>query len=218
MLVRTKHPLHPGTLFKMLMFFLLVISLFMSVLQLLPVQTDPPLISFITSFCFGSVLLITFCMIVADICSFLYQKLLCRMTHRGSVSDKTEIKIRALFSLMGAMILIAAGSAYANNLTVEHVTVPIKGLRSQFSGTTIVQISDIHLGPANGRSRLVGIVQKVNSLRADIVVITGDLVDSSVHYLEDAVQPLKDLQTKHGSYYITGNYMYVHEDHTIYHD
>lgn len=109
-----------------------------------------------------------------------------------------------LLSLVGALILIIAGSFCVTNLAVERVTVPIKGLSSLYDGTTIVQISDIHLGPFNGKSRLNNIVQKVNGLQGDIVVITGDLVDSSVEALKEAVQPLKELQTKYGVYYITG--------------
>ena len=91
-----------------------------------------------------------------------------------------------------------------NNLAIEHVTVPIKGLGKQMNGTTIIQVSDIHLGPFNGKSRLNSIVEKVNKLHGDIVVITGDLVDSSVESLKTTVTPLKKLKAKYGVYYITG--------------
>ena len=202
-LIGTKYLFHPGTLFKILMLFLLVMALFISVPLISPVKTNPPVLSLITIFCFGSVLLLTFCMIVADICSFMYRKILLRKNQH--VYNRTEIKIRIILSLIGAVFLIISGFLCASNLTIEHVTVPIKGLSSLYNGTTVVQVSDIHLGPFNGRARLRSIVQKVNSLRGDIVVITGDLVDSSVNALMEAVQPLKELRTKYGAYYITGN-------------
>lgn len=203
-LIRTKHLLHPGTLFKIVILFLLVMAQFTTVCVVLLAQTDPLRMSLIISFCLGSLLFMTFCMIVADICSFIYRKILCRK-NRDSEFDRTEIKIRVLLSLIGALILIVAGLLCVTNLNVEHVTVPIKGLSPLYNGTTIVQISDIHLGPFNGKSRLHSIVQKVNDLQGDVVVITGDLVDSTVEALKEAVQPLKELKTKYGSYYITGN-------------
>ncbi len=81
---------------------------------------------------------------------------------------------------------------------------PIKGLHPKFNGTTIVQISDIHLGPFNGRSKLKNVIEEVNKLDGDIVVITGDLVDSNVAALREAVVPLKDIKAKYGVFYITG--------------
>lgn len=121
-----------------------------------------------------------------------------------SETDKTEIKIRMLLSLISALLLIVAGTIGVNSLKVEHVIVPMKGLHSKFNGTTIVQVSDIHLGPFNGRSRLSSVVEEVNRVKGDIVVITGDLVDSTVDALKEAVTPLKRLKTKYGVYYITG--------------
>lgn len=193
-----------GILFRILMFAFLVSSQFGIVCVFLLVQTDPPLLSFVATFSMGSVVLLTFCMIVTDICSFLYHKLSCKKTRS---LNKADIKIRSLLSLISALILVVAGTKIANNLTVEHVTVPVKGLSHKLNGTTIVQISDIHLGPFNGKSRLNSIVDEVNQLQGDIVVITGDLVDSSVNSLREAVLPLKRLKTKHGAYFITGRFL-----------
>jgi hypothetical protein len=41
-----------------------------------------------------------------------------------------------------------------------------------------------------------------------MVVLTGDLVDGSVDHLEKEVQPLKQLQSRYGNYFITGNHEY----------
>jgi predicted MPP superfamily phosphohydrolase len=109
-----------------------------------------------------------------------------------------------LLSLISALLLIVAGNRGINSLTVERVVVPMKGLHADWNGTTIVQISDIHLGPFNGQSRLNSVIKEVNSVKGDIVVITGDLVDSNVESLKEAVLPLRKLRTQFGSYYITG--------------
>jgi predicted MPP superfamily phosphohydrolase len=54
------------------------------------------------------------------------------------------------------------------------------------------------------------VVQKVNKLDADIVVITGDLIDTSVSYGEKALSKLKDINSKYGTYFIVGNHEYFH--------
>lgn len=205
-LIRTKSIFTFGALFKILIFILMVLAQVAIVCGLM-VRTDPPLLSSVAAFSLGSIMLLTFCMIVADICSFVCRKLTCILYGKSRASnsfDAMEIKIRSLLSLISALILIVAGTFVVNNLTVEQVTVPIEGLGSQLNGTTIVQVSDLHLGPFNGKSRLSSIVEKVNQLNGDIVVITGDLVDSSVETLREAVVPLKRLKAKYGSFFITG--------------
>ncbi|XP_067652029.1 transmembrane protein with metallophosphoesterase domain-like isoform X1 [Haliotis asinina] len=95
---------------------------------------------------------------------------------------------------------------------VKEVPIPVKGLPASLDGLKIVQISDIHLGPTVGRWRLTRIVNIINELDADVVVMTGDLVDGSVASLKEAVEPLKDIESKFGKYFITGNHEYYTGD------
>jgi len=203
-LIRTNHLLSPGTIFKFAVLVLMIMAQLAAILFVLMVRTEPHVVSVISSFCFGSILLMTICMITGDVVSFLCRKLFCTMSNRNPKLPKVEMKIRILLSLIGALILIVTGSYCVRNLTVERIAVPIKGLDPRHNGTTITQISDIHLGAFNGKSRLEGIVRKVNGLGGDIVVITGDLVDGSVSSLKEAVRPLKNLRTKYGVFYVTG--------------
>ncbi len=41
-------------------------------------------------------------------------------------------------------------------------------------------------------------------VNSDVVVVTGDLVDGSVQKLKEAAEPLRDIQAKHGKYFISG--------------
>ncbi|MFL9923182.1 metallophosphoesterase [Herbaspirillum lusitanum] len=91
---------------------------------------------------------------------------------------------------------------------VVEVQVPIKGLPVELEDFTIVQISDIHVGPTIKRSYLQAIVDRVNGLNADVVAITGDLVDGSVLQLAAHTAPLAQLQARHGAYFVTGNHEY----------
>jgi len=91
---------------------------------------------------------------------------------------------------------------------VVDVEVPLPGLPSALEGFTIAQISDVHVGPTIKRDFLRGIVETVNSLKVDLIAITGDLVDGSVEQLATHVEPLSQLHARHGAYFVTGNHEY----------
>ena len=91
---------------------------------------------------------------------------------------------------------------------VVEVEVPIAGLPAALHGFTIAQISDIHVGPTIKAPYLRRIVEAVNRLRADMVAVTGDLVDGSVRELSAHVAPLAELQSRHGTFFVTGNHEY----------
>jgi predicted MPP superfamily phosphohydrolase len=91
---------------------------------------------------------------------------------------------------------------------VVRVDVPIVDLPAPLHGFTIAQISDIHVGPTIRRPYLEAIVAAVNGLAADIVAVTGDLVDGSVPDLAEHVAPLADLRSRDGSFFVTGNHEY----------
>jgi uncharacterized protein len=91
---------------------------------------------------------------------------------------------------------------------VVDVDVPIDGLPEPLHGFTIAQISDIHVGPTIRGDYLSAIVGRVNRLEADLVAVTGDLVDGRVADLAPHVAPLAELRSRHGSFFVTGNHEY----------
>jgi len=91
---------------------------------------------------------------------------------------------------------------------VKTVDVPLRDLPPALQGFRIAQISDLHVGPTIKRDYLKRIVDKVNALDADVVAVTGDLVDGSVADLAEHVAPLADLRSRHGSFFVTGNHEY----------
>lgn len=91
---------------------------------------------------------------------------------------------------------------------VVRVEVPIAGLPAALAGYTIVQISDVHVGPTIKRAYLNAIVTRVNALQADAIAITGDLVDGSVRRLALHTEPLARLSARDGAYFVTGNHEY----------
>ncbi|TXH06151.1 MAG: metallophosphoesterase [Nevskiaceae bacterium] len=91
---------------------------------------------------------------------------------------------------------------------VVEVDIPVADLPAPLRGFSIVQISDIHVGPTIKHGYLRAIVDTVNGLQPDVVAVTGDIVDGSVAYLRPHVAPLGELNARHGVYAVTGNHEY----------
>ena len=74
----------------------------------------------------------------------------------------------------------------------------------------IVQLSDVHVGLAIRKTFVASCVMRINALRPDMVVITGDLVDRNIRHVTDDLSPLKELRSTHGTFFVTGNHEYFH--------
>jgi predicted MPP superfamily phosphohydrolase len=91
---------------------------------------------------------------------------------------------------------------------VKRVPVAIDNLPPDLEGFRIVQITDIHVNPTFRRSSVEEIVEVANTLDADVVALTGDLVDGSVDQLGYDVAPLAQVQSRSGNFFVTGNHEY----------
>jgi uncharacterized protein len=124
-------------------------------------------------------------------------------------ADESWIRVSAIgvMALTPAITLI--GFFMARRVApVVDVEVPLEGLPKALEGFTIAQISDIHVGATIRRNFVTAIVDRVNLLRADMVAITGDVVDGSVPDLAHHTEPLARLASRHGTYFVTGNHEY----------
>jgi len=74
----------------------------------------------------------------------------------------------------------------------------------------IVQISDLHIGGLIDHDFVRETVRQINTLDADIVCLTGDMIDTKLSSIKDIVLELKNIKAKHGIYYILGNHEYFH--------
>ena len=122
-------------------------------------------------------------------------------------ADSRQITAGGVLALAGLLTLWGLVNARRTAAVVE-VEVPIDSLPAALHGFTIVQISDVHVGPTIKRGYVQAIVERVNSLQADLVAVTGDLVDGPVHELASHVAPLATLSSRHGTYFVTGNHEY----------
>ena len=97
---------------------------------------------------------------------------------------------------------------------VIRVPVALRRLDPGLSGFRIAVVSDIHLGPLAGRAHTERIVRMINETKPDLVAIVGDLVDGTVEELGPAAEPLRDLDSREGAFFVTGNHEYFVEDPT----
>jgi uncharacterized protein len=91
---------------------------------------------------------------------------------------------------------------------IVDIKIPIVDLPRALHGFSIAQISDVHVGATIKRGFVEGVVRRVNELQADLIAVTGDLVDGSVQQLSAHTAPLSQLTARHGAYFVTGNHEY----------
>ena len=91
---------------------------------------------------------------------------------------------------------------------IEPVEITLPKLDPRLNGLRFAVVSDIHLGPLTGIGHTERIVRMINGLEADVVAIVGDLVDGSVARLGRLARPLKDLESRYGAFFVTGNHEY----------
>jgi hypothetical protein len=130
----------------------------------------------------------------------------------GSSAELPWPALRAgsVLAVLGLALLATLAGFWGARRTaaVVRIDIPIKRLPKVLQGFTLVQISDLHIGPTIKTGYVQRIVERVNTLNADMVAVTGDLVDGTVADLRRHVAPLGGMQSRHGTFCVTGNHEY----------
>ena len=113
----------------------------------------------------------------------------------------------AIFFICLAANLWGAQTAYEGP-EIRRIVLDESGGDAVAETIRIVQISDLHVGPIIKKSYVENVVRKVNALNPDVIVVTGDLGDGRPEFLEGDLQPLEQLRSRWGSFYVTGNHEY----------
>lgn len=123
--------------------------------------------------------------------------------------ESSESLDRARAILVGGVTLVVGLHAVRQGLSfprVRRVEIALARWPRERDGFRIVQISDIHIGSILGREFASALVDAVNALDADVVAVTGDLVDGRVEDLEQEVSPFSKLSGREGVFFVTGNH------------
>ncbi|MFD1163929.1 metallophosphoesterase [Hwangdonia seohaensis] len=120
------------------------------------------------------------------------------------------IPLIALFSGFLPFFVIAFGifkSLY--NFKIYHVEIKFNHLPKAFENLRIVQISDAHLGSFNHRFHILNrAVSKINQLKPDLILFTGDLVNNYAWELRGWSRVFRKLSATMGKYAVLGNHDY----------
>lgn len=108
------------------------------------------------------------------------------------------------------MIMVLYGAIWGKTrFDVKQVTFTSPNLPTAFDGYRIAQISDIHTGSWNGdRAALQKAVDRINAQQTDLIVFTGDIVNTKATELEPFENILAQLKAPDGVFSILGNHDY----------
>lgn len=125
-----------------------------------------------------------------------------------------NFKIKLLLAILFLTLAIALTYLYAmffgtQGLKVKEYKVESSTISKDYNGLKIAHLSDIHYGNRSVTKKdLENIVKKVNSLKPDIIVLTGDLVDNAITdaQYKELVSILSKLKATINKYAIDGNH------------
>ena len=102
--------------------------------------------------------------------------------------------------------LTGIAMAQLNNFRVRRFVLPIIDLPRELDGMTIAQVSDLHVGRFTKGEVLEKTVQVVNEMRADLVLLTGDLINDALADLDAGLELARRMESRFGIAIIEGNH------------
>ncbi len=103
-----------------------------------------------------------------------------------------------------------------STIVVHEYKIEDTELPTSFDGMKIVHFSDVLYGSTINSKNISKVVQKINELKPDIVVFTGDLWNSSLHISDESLQIMKEelqkIEATFKKYAVIGNFDYTNKD------
>lgn len=129
-----------------------------------------------------------------------------KIKKQKSKVTKKQKYIRLTITLLIVIVLILFCNFQNKHLEITHYTYEAEQLDADLEGCRIVQLSDLHnakFGKNNKR-----LIDKVRECDPDMIVLTGDLVDSNHTNVDRAIQFVNEIVKICPVYYVTGNHEY----------
>ena len=131
-------------------------------------------------------------------------------------------KFQVLITISATLLLCIIHWLAAGRLVVKEMEIHLTHTHSQIldkhsqTGRTrelsVALLTDLHGGASVYRDDIAHVVDKTNSLGADLVLIVGDAIDAPREMIEERMEPLRHLRARLGVYYTTGNHEYYYGD------
>lgn len=126
-----------------------------------------------------------------------------------------KLRTKILIFILSLIIIAFLVFLYAyfigsKGLKVKEYKIEVENLAEEYHGLKIVHISDIHYGESINKKELEILKNKVNLLKPDIVVYTGDISTNGLSdkHAKEVSKILGEIEAKVGKYAITGNHDY----------
>jgi predicted MPP superfamily phosphohydrolase len=108
----------------------------------------------------------------------------------------------AAFVLGGAV----GAESQLERFQIRRLEVPLASLPPALEGLTLAHVTDVHVGRFTRAPVLERIVAQTNALEADLVLLTGDLINYSLRDLPAAIDLVRGLRGRHGVFLCEGNH------------
>jgi uncharacterized protein len=110
-------------------------------------------------------------------------------------------------SLLMFLTLILSSLYGRFNFKTETIEIPVSGLNKELDGLKIVQISDLHLSSFySHRKALQRAMDRVDSLKPDLIINTGDFVSFGWREYDSSDTILIKAKSRFGNFAILGNH------------
>lgn len=105
-------------------------------------------------------------------------------------------------------VVMIFGTWSARSAKVTQYDLEINKVAGNLKSLKVIMVSDIHLGAIVDNYRLEEMVNEINALTPDLVLIPGDIIDSSMApFVKDKMgDTFKKLKSKYGVYACLGNH------------
>ncbi|WP_426443445.1 metallophosphoesterase [Bradyrhizobium genosp. P] len=160
----------------------------------------PRAIVILFNWAFGTILFLAMLQVLLDVVTLPAMLVYSGMT----VPDSVRYAIAAIAALTAAIAVRQATIVPP----VRDIEIGIAGLSSRFDGYTMLQLTDLHISRLFPAAWARAVVERANGLGANLILITGDLIDGDLASRRADVEPLRDLRAVDGVYAIPGNHEY----------
>jgi uncharacterized protein len=160
-------------------------------------------IYYFVSVAFGVTILLFFITLLYD--------LLHTSAKRIPFASGRRVFIKVMFDVTMLVLLVSYFlSGFMGGVQKPKLKRVLVKIRGDIKNFKIAQLSDVHIGRSIDREFVQDLVDRINALEVDMVAITGDLIDEELAYIRDSLAPLRQLKSRYGTFFVSGNHEYFH--------
>jgi len=148
---------------------------------------------------------------LASIVHYLLVYILIKLNMFKTTEFLSKDLVKTLFVFIYVMICLISGLYNSNKIYLKNYNINLLNNDKQMK---VGFISDLHIGSGMNKDNLEDMVELINSQDVDILLIGGDVIDSTsnINDCNNLIASLNNTKTKNGIYYVYGN----HEEDAIY--